>query len=171
MHPREIFLTGSTLAVPIFSWTIVSFLERMTGWLYHSSWTELVGILAYGMVNALIETALAAMFVSAVVVTIFHGRFRSHRFTIALISSLVAVAVAAAFQLLADRLVESPRMPLTFAAVGLVVFAAGCVLVIKSPRVARALAAFADRSKTLTCGLYLPLSAVGLLVLIARNWS
>lgn len=165
MSPKEILLLASTLSVPIFSWTIFGFLERMAGWLYHFDGFELLRLASYGVVNSLAETIVATLLVAMFVIVSVRGRFRSHRCAAAVALSLALAGVAAAFHLLSDVMIESlPRLAL-FALGSVAALVAICYFAIQSGRLARLLIAFAERARVLAVTLYLPMSVAGIVVL------
>lgn len=165
MCAKENFLLGSALAIPVFSWTIVGFLERVTGWLYHLTVWEIVRLFGYAIVAALVETVLLTLLVSATVTVLIRGRFRRLRFNIAMNLGFLGAAVAASFHFLADLIKASPSLLVAFCAASLTVTVLGCSIAANSPRLTRALRAFADRSRVLVYCIYLPLSVFGILVL------
>jgi hypothetical protein len=168
MSTRENFLLGSALAVAVFSWTIVGFLERVTGWLYHFTMWEILGFLGYGMVTALLETVVLTLVISAIVTAFVRGRLRTLRFSLSVTLGLLGVALAASFHFVADLVKASPSLLAVFGASSLAVIVLGCYLAVSSPRLKGVLAAFADRSRILAYCIYLPLSVVGILVLTIR---
>ncbi|MFW6136090.1 MAG: hypothetical protein ACOC7N_04630 [Chloroflexota bacterium] len=166
---RDVVLVGAACVVPIYSWAIVAFLQKLPSWsLFVSIW-EIVGAFSYSQLFAFFESALFLVALIAVAAVLprhlLRERFAAQAGTIALLSSGWAVAL----QQKADDLPS--WSPHTFAVLGglyLLSIGLACILIHRFAEVETGVRAFIERL-TVLLYLYVPLTVASLVVAIVRN--
>ena len=76
---QDVVLVFAVCAFPVYSWSILSFFDRLPRWLLHLDPWAVIGIFAYAQMFALLESLsllLVLLFLSAVLpVRLFRNRF------------------------------------------------------------------------------------------------
>lgn len=166
---RDLLLVGAACAVPIYSWAIVAFLQKLPSWLLFVSISEIVGAFSYSQLFAFFESALFLLGLIAAAVVLpgqlLRDRFAVQAGTIALLSSGWAVVLQ---QMAANLPSWSPQ---TFAALGglyLLSIGVACILIHRFAVLETGVRVFIERL-TVLLYLYAPLTAASVVVVIVRN--
>ena len=155
--------------VPIFSWSIVWFFQKMPGWLPYLSIAKVLSILAYVQAFAFFESGLL-LFLLVLVAAILPARFFRGMFTAQ--GSMIAFALsfwAIVFQLvntttetwaLGQLLLWATLLPTSLMILYL--------LVRRSKPIAQTTAVVAERL-TVFLYIYIPLGVLSIVVVVVRN--
>lgn len=156
-------------ALPIYSWAIFLFLERFTGWLYYLSLWEVAGIFAYTQLFALVESlaVVAGLVLLALLLPrrLLREKFVPMGMAIILLSALWAIVAQYNDQVLRAL---SPVMLLVWAGIYAASILAAWLLLYRSERLRQLAYSAAERMSVLLY-LYLPLSVLGLIIVLIRN--
>lgn len=168
---HDLLLVGAACAVPVYSWAILAFFQKLPSWLLFVRISEIVGAFSYSQLFAFFESGLLLLgLVAAAAVLPDHllrDRFGAQAGTFALLSSAWAVAL----QLTTDDLLSWSAQ--TFAALGglyLLSIALACILIHRFAVLETGVRAFIERL-TVLLYLYAPLTAASVVVIILRNIS
>jgi hypothetical protein len=155
---------------PVFSWSVLWFLQNVFGWLpYLNVWNTL-SIFAYTQAFALLESSLIVLLLIGVAAVLparsFRDRFTAQASTAVFVLTFWTVL----FQLVFDpvmRTWSSAEFVLWFG-LALVSVILACVLAHRSSRIETVVIAIAERL-TIFLYFYVPLGLMGLIVVIERN--
>lgn len=167
---RDVIRVSAVCVFLVFSWSILWFLQNVSGWLpYLSVWNTL-SIFAYTQAFALLESLLVLMLLVGVAAVLPTPAFRS-RFTAqagAVVFSLTFWV--ALFQLVFDAVLRGWTLAefVLWFGLALVSVALACVLAYRVRRIEMVIIALAERL-TVFLYCYVPLGLVGLIVVIGRN--
>ncbi|HSM57161.1 MAG TPA: hypothetical protein VK879_13505 [Candidatus Sulfomarinibacteraceae bacterium] len=169
VSPKEVWLLLAVAALPIYSWSIYHFLERFTGWLYYLTVWEIAGIFAYTQAFALIESLLVVAGVVLMALVLPRRLLRADLVpmgaAVILLSTLWAILAQYNDQVLREL---SLPILLLWAGIYLTTIIAAWFLLYRSRRVKQLIHSVAERVSVLLY-LYLPLSFLGLLIVLLRN--
>lgn len=166
---KEILLVLAAGAFPIYSWAIVLFFERLTGWLYYLNIWEILSIFAYTQLFAFVES-LAVVTGIVLLALVLPSRLFRETF----VPTGTAIVLLTALWAMVAQFNDSTlrELPMRMLAVWFMLYLATIVvawfLLYRSPRLRRAVQTLAERMSVLLY-LYIPLSALSLLVILWRN--
>ncbi len=164
---RELMLVFAVCAFPVYSWSIYYFLERMPAWLYYLDSWEVLSIFAYTQVFAFVESLVITLGL-LVVAALLPFCFRCHFVAVASVLALLVTVAAVILQFNDDELRALALIPVLLT-VGLMGSVIGLLLLVyRQPQVQQRVEALAERLSVLLY-LYLPLSLLGLVIVIMRN--
>jgi hypothetical protein len=166
---RESLLVFAVCAFAVYNWSLLQFSEKVPGWLFYLTIWDVLGILAYSLVFALLESGLvvgALWLLAAILPT----RFLRERFVAV---GVIVVLVTAAFAILAhlnDNLFRQSSLPmlLLWGLIYLGTIAIASFLLARSGRLQSLAMALAERLSVLLI-IYLPVSLLSLIVVVVRN--
>lgn len=175
---REAFLVFSVLVFCIYSWTLYRFFYQLPSWLNYTNLNGLLFISAYVLSFALIESLAMLGFILLLSVILplrlFRQRFVTQGSTVALALSLGAVLLQRQVSILYDlelwQLIAAPLLVLAGLA-ALILLAPllyDRLTFRQKPLLPRLLNELAERM-TIFAYLYVPISLLGLLVVLFRN--
>lgn len=166
---QQVFLAFSVVAFAVFSWAILQYLNRVTAWLFYLTVPEVISLLAYTLLFALLESMLitVGLVLLAAVLPGFLFRQNFVPLTTAMILPLALGAMAIHYF---ENNLRAASLPAVAGALVLyVLLSFGLYLSVQRiPVVADRFRHTADRVSVLAY-LYLPLSLVSLLIVIIRN--
>ncbi|MCB0111996.1 MAG: hypothetical protein KDE53_39000 [Caldilineaceae bacterium] len=164
---RDLILVLGVCAFPIFTWSLYYFFERLPAWLYYLDLWEIVGIFAYTQLFALVEsvTILLTLALAAVLLPVF---FRGRFVAVGSVLVLFLAGIAMLVQREDNALRALSPVPLLIAAAIALTLTLLLVLIYRRTRVQSLVEAFAERVSVLLY-LYLPISLIGLVVVVIRN--
>lgn len=166
---QQAFLLFSAVAVPVYSWAIFRFLERMTGWLYFHTIGEILSILAYVLLFALFESAVITILLLLLAAILPRSFFHRHLVSTGAMLFFIVIPGLIIFHYRFDdlRQMSRPLLLAGVAAYGLI--ALGLYLLVqRSQPLRRQLHNLAERLSVLTY-IYVPLSLLALIVVLVRN--
>jgi hypothetical protein len=168
---RDIVLVFAACAVPVYSWSIVAFLERMPGWLLFLSLWDLMGAFAYTQAFAFLESA-AVLLALILLSVILPARFLRDRF-IAQGGMIVFLTVAWAVALRYARGNASVAFwSLKTLLLWLVLYSVSvgvpCLLINRYGRLEHIIDALVERL-TVLLYFYVPITLLSIVVVILRN--
>ncbi|HBY94947.1 MAG: hypothetical protein M5U01_18905 [Ardenticatenaceae bacterium] len=166
---REIPLVFAACVVPIYSWSIIRFFDRITGWLYFLNIWEILSIFAYTVVFALLESLLLLLAVILLATVLpdrfFRDRFVPHGTSAVLLVSLWAVAA----QYNDEALRQWPtRIILFWLMVAVITIAIPHLITQRNRRVEGAIQSVSERFVVMLY-LYVPITLLSLAVVVLRN--
>jgi hypothetical protein len=156
-------------AFPVYIWSIIAALREVPAWILRLPLWDVVGLVAYTQVFALLESGF--LFLGIVVLSlILPAAWLRQRLPVqGLLLVLAATAAAVVFHYAEDALRGLGVIGLAgLALLPLVLFGGGSYAVRRSPRLETAARAFVERVSVLSY-LYVFVSVVGLIIVIARN--
>lgn len=159
--------------VPIYSWSILLYLSRVPGWLYYESVWDVIGILAYSLVFAALESGallLVPLLLSVILPkTIMRDRFAVYGSAFALLilgCALFGQALIVPFHnALTQRYPQARILGRLAFLPALVIF---CVLPWRNERLAKAIASVAERMVPLMKDFMLA-TLVAAVIVVIRN--
>lgn len=167
---RDLVLVLATVLFPVFSWSLIWFFQKMPGWQPFLGTWDILGILAYALAFALLESLIVLGLLVALA-AILPARALRSRF-VALGSTLVLVIAfwTIFFQLIFEPVIlywNGAEFALWFG-LALVSIVLAVFMVHRSRRGQEIVSALAERL-TVLIYLYVPLGLLGLVVVLARN--
>ena len=166
---RDIALVFASCVVPVYSWSILAFLEKLPSWLLHLSLWDLIGAFAYTQAFAFLESGVILLGLIALLF-VLPERFFSDRF-VAQGSMLVLVTSvwAAAFQINVGTVrLWSLKIFLLWSTLYAVSIGIVYVLVHRYKRLEQSLYAFTERLAVLLY-VYIPITILSFLAIVIRN--
>jgi hypothetical protein len=172
-NKREIFPVFSLIVFVVYTWTIYRMAWQMQSWLYFMTINQVLILAAYILADALIESILVLGFVLFLAM-IFPSRFLKCRFAVQ--GSALVIFMTLGAVLLQNRQDMLSNLPLAGLVLFPLVVLVGLFLFLvlfyslakRKGTVSRLMLAIADRF-TLFSFIYVPLSLIGLTVVIIRN--
>lgn len=166
---QEILLVFAACVVSVYSWSIIRFFDRLTGWLYFLNIWEILSIFAYTEAFALLESLLLLLGVILLALLLprrfFRDRFVAHGTGIVLLSALWAVVA----QYNDEALRQWPLKILLFwLIVWLSTIAILFLLTQRYRRLEGALKSLSERFVVMLY-LYIPLTILSLVIVVVRN--
>lgn len=165
----DITLVFAACVFPIYLWSIWNLLQIVPAWLLRSTMWELLGVVAYTQVFALIES-LAALAVLLVLALLLPSRFFANRFVA--LSSAFVFLTAFWFILLQYNYgsirLWGPLQFLPWIALYLGSLAIVYILINRSPKLAAVILAVIKKISVLSF-VYAAVSIVSLVVVVIRN--
>jgi hypothetical protein len=164
---HEISSFYATIVFLVYGWTSVAFFWKVPSWSYFLSPSEIVVILAYVLVSSLFESVLI-LFVFLLASLVLPSDWLSHRFVVR--SSLIIFALTfwvALFDL--SSLVQLPtRSDVISFGIGFPLTAGLSILLANRTPLVRRLMIFVSDQLIVFLYLWLPLSLIGILIVILR---
>jgi hypothetical protein len=169
---QEIALAFAACVFPVFSWAIVQFLDRLPAWMFYLKPWEIISMFAYTQMFALAESLFLLVLLVGVAL-IAPARFIRERFVAlgsagVLLTALWLVAVQYRNEI---EFLQQMKPP-AWAAWALYLASIGIAwgLIVRFESLKQFMDALADRLSILLY-VYLPISAVSVLVVVVRNVS
>lgn len=167
---RELLLVFAACAFPVYTWTIVAFLQKLPSWLLFLGTWQLLGALAYTQLSAFVESVLLLLAAVGLALLLprrlFSDKFVAQGGMVALVTGAWAIAL----QLNEKTVVRSFTLTtiLAWIALLLVPMALLYLLIHLSTRVQRVVESVVDCPVVLLYA-YLPLTVVGIIIVAVRN--
>jgi hypothetical protein len=155
----------------VYSWSILTFLHRLPGWMLHLSIQEILGMFAYALASALVES-LTIPFLLVVPATLLPARYFRDKFAAhGTLTMLVVAFWAVVFQYIyaSTRKWDSHKM-LLWSVLFLSSLLLSWMLVQRLERLEKVLNWLGERL-TAFLYIYVPLGLLGLVVVLVRNIS
>lgn len=166
---NELILVYAAAAFPIYTWSIIRFLEQLPAWLYYLDIWQVLSIFAYTQLFAFVESLLiaAALVLVAVVLpaTVLRGTFVPTATAIILLSAVWALLAQYNDGVLRQL---SMRQMALWAAAYVISLLATWFLLRRWQPLRQGLHTLAEKISALLY-LYVPLSAASLLIVLIRN--
>lgn len=166
---EQFFYAFAASVVVVQVWSIVNLLKELPAWILRLSWWELAGVIAYTQAFALFESLLIAgllvLLAALLPARLFRGRF------VGLSATLIFLAAAwAVFIHYNDKILQGKGGVVTvlWLAAMLASFVVAYLLVVRVPKIDRAVANFVQRASVLAM-VYIFIGIVSVLIVIARN--
>jgi hypothetical protein len=165
----EIVPVFASCVFPVFSWSIVWYLQKMPGWLPYLSIWKVLSILAYTQAFALFESVMLVFLLIALAAILparwFKDRFIAQGSVIAFTTALWAIL----FQIISRATSGwTPTKLFLWLSLFLLSLVLSCVFIHRSKNAAQSVNALAERLSVFFY-IYVPLGLVGLVIVIARN--
>ena len=162
-------LVFASCAVPVYSWSIVAFLQKLPSWLLSLSLWELAGAFAYTEVFALLESLLLLLGVVLLCVAL-PPRFFRDRFVA---QSSMTVFVTSAWVVVLQFNIETVRLwtlrtLLMWLVLYLVSIGVSYILVHRYRRLEECVTVFVERLVVLLC-VYAPVTILSAAIIALRN--
>ena len=163
----------ASCVVPVYSWSILAFLEQMPGWLFYLNAWDVIGIFAYTQAFALLESAMV-LFALVLLGAILPARFLRDRF-VAQGSMLILLtsgwAIAAQYITIIPFTKYAPWHSKRFL-LGAVLYLASIgvsyVLIRRYRRLEESINSFIERL-TVLLYVYVPITFLSIITVILRN--
>ncbi len=168
---REIGTVFGVIVCFIFSWVMLAFFKRLNYWVLYLDITSLLEMLAFGLVNALLESLFTLGLVLLLAIALPSRWFREHFETQGALTSVMFLAGILVMNATQSMPSIVPRLPFERATIpALCLFAitpAVNIMFIKSPQVATWFASISRRFVPFIF-IYVPLSFVSMLFLLIQ---
>ena len=165
---QELILVFSACAFPIYVWSIINVLQEVPAWILRLTVWDLVGIIAYTQVIALIETALVFLvlvFLGVILpARLFRDRFVAQASMVVLLSSAWVIFSHYNNIVNPDRV----RQLVFWVAVYLVLIGIFYVLIQRYKKLEEIIYSFANRLTVLS-SVYIIVGFLSVIIVIVRN--